>query len=114
MLVRLLCDYTAYTGRRAIVVFDAYRRVGGEGSVEEIGAVRVVYTKEKETADSYIEKATYDRASEHTVRVVTSDMQEQLVVLGAGGLRVSAREFWSELSETSLSLKERIEALKKG
>ena len=114
VLVRLLCDYTAYTGRRAIVVFDAYRRVGGEGSVEEIGAVRVVYTKEKETADSYIEKATYDRASEHTVRVVTSDMQEQLVVLGAGGLRVSAREFWAELSETSLSLKERIEALKKG
>ena len=114
VLVRLLCDYTAYTGRRSIAVFDAYRRAGGEGSVEEIGSVTVVYTKEKETADSYIEKATYDRASEHTVRVVTSDMQEQLVVLGAGGLRVSAREFWAELSETSLSLRERIEALKRG
>ena len=48
------------------------------------------------------------------MRVVTSDMQEQLVVLGAGGLRVSAREFWTELSETSLSLREKIESLKRG
>ena len=101
MVVRMLCDYTAFRRCRAIAVFDAYKRVGGEGSVESIGAVTVVYTKEKQTADAYIEKATYDIAPDHTVRVVTSDMQEQLVVLGSGGLRVSSREFYEELRETA-------------
>ena len=66
----------------------------------------MVYTKEKQTADAYIEKATYDMSGEHTVRVVTSDMQEQLVVLGSGGLRVSAREFMQELEQTARLIEE--------
>ena len=106
MVVRRLCDYTAFKKCRAIVVFDAYKREGGEGSVEQIGGVSVVYTKEKQTADAYIEKATYDMSGEHTVRVVTSDMQEQLVVLGSGGLRVSAREFMQELEQTARLIEE--------
>ena len=69
----------------------------------------MVYTKERQTADAYIEKTTYEIAGKNSVRVVTSDMQEQLVILGVGGLRVSAREFWQELSETSLSIRETIE-----
>ena len=109
-LVRLMCDYTAFTKSRAVVVFDAYKRLGGEGSVEEIGGVTVVYTKEAQTADAYIEKTTYDMSGEHTVRVVTSDMQEQLVILGAGGLRVSAVEFMRELSDTSFRIRETIES----
>ena len=109
VLVRLMCDYSAFSRTRVIIVFDAYQRVGGEGSVETLGGVSVVYTKEKQTADSYIERTTYEIAEKHTVRVVTSDMQEQLVILGVGGLRVSAREFWQELSETSLSIRETIE-----
>ncbi len=114
MLVRAMCDYTAFTKCRAIVVFDAYKREGGEGSVEHIGGVRVVYTKEKQTADAYIEKATYDMSGEHTVRVVTSDMQEQLVVLGSGGLRVSAKEFMRELSDTAALIGETAERLSRG
>ena len=112
VLVRLMCDYSAFSQAKVIVVFDAYKRVGGEGSVEVLGGVTVVYTKEKQTADSYIERATYEIASEHTVRVVTSDMQEQLIILGVGGLRVSAREFWQELSDTALSIRETIERYK--
>ena len=93
LLTRLMCDYAAYRKCRVIIAFDAYKRRGGEGSVEEIGPVTVVYTKESQTADSYIERTTYEIAEEHSVRVVTSDYQEQLVILGSGGLRVSAREF---------------------
>ena len=97
-LVRMMCDFAAYKRQRCVIVFDAYKRVGGEGSEEEYGAVKVVYTKEKQTADSFIEKLTCELAAKHTVRVVTSDMQEQLMVLGAGALRASAREFYSELT----------------
>ncbi len=113
VLVRLMCDYSAYRKCRVIVVFDAYKRLGGEGSVEECGGVTVVYTKQSETADAYIEKATHDMAPYHTVRVVTSDFDEQLVILGAGGLRVSPKEFYSEMGETAISIRETIENLAK-
>ena len=99
-LIRMMCDYSAYKRCKSVIVFDAYKRVGGEGSEEEYGAVKVVHTKEKQTADSYIERLSHDLAPKHTVRVVTSDMQEQLVVLGVGALRASAREFYAELSST--------------
>jgi predicted RNA-binding protein with PIN domain len=97
-LIRAMCDYSAFTRCKAIIVFDAYKRKGGDGSCEKVGDVTVIYTKESQTADSYIERATYDIAKEHNVRVVTSDFEEQLVILGAGGLRVSAKEFFDELT----------------
>ena len=81
----------------------------GEGSVQEIGRVTVVYTKESQTADSFIERTTYETAKQHSVRVVTSDFQEQLVILGSGGLRVSAREFYEEIMETTKLIREVIE-----
>ena len=104
-----MCDYAAYRKCRVIIAFDAYKRRGGEGSVEEIGPVTVVYTKESQTADSYIERTTYEIAEEHSVRVVTSDYQEQLVILGSGGLRVSAREFYSEILDTLKLIRERVD-----
>ena len=110
MVIRMMCDYTAYHRCRSIIVFDAGRRRGGDGSVEECGAVTVVYTKEAETADSYIEKTTHGLTEKHTVRVVTSDKEEQFVILGAGGLRVSAREFYGELESTALLIRETVEA----
>lgn len=109
LLTRLMCDYAAYRKCRVIIAFDAYKRRGGEGSVEEIGPVTVVYTKESQTADSYIERTTYEIAEEHSVRVVTSDYQEQLVILGSGGLRVSAREFYSEILDTLKLIRERVD-----
>lgn len=109
VLARMMCDYAAFRRCRVIIVFDAYNRTGGEGSVTELGAVSVVYTKESQTADAYIERTTYEISGEHSVRVVTSDYQEQLVILGNGGLRVSAREFYGELTETVKAIREKIE-----
>ena len=108
LLIRMMCDYTAFRRARAIIVFDAYKRTGGEGSEERFGAVSVVYTKERQTADAYIEKAAHDLAPEHTVRVVTSDMQEQLMVLGVGALRVTSKEFYSELAASAELIRETI------
>jgi predicted RNA-binding protein with PIN domain len=110
VITRMMCDYTAFHRCRAIIVFDAYKRHGGEGSREECGNVSVVYTKESETADAFIEKTTHSLAPEHTVRVVTSDMQEQLMVLGSGGLRVSATEFYGELLSTANLIRETVES----
>ena len=110
LLIRLMCDYAAFRKCKVIIAFDAYKRRGGEGSVEEIGPVTVVYTKESQTADSYIERTTYEIADRHSVRVVTSDYQEQLIILGSGGLRVSAREFYAEILETLKLIREKIES----
>ncbi len=110
VLTRLMCDYAAFRRCRVIIAFDAYKRRGGEGSVEEIGPVTVVYTRESQTADSYIERTTYEIAEEHNVRVVTSDYQEQLVILGSGGLRVSAREFYAEILDTLKLIREKIDS----
>ena len=111
-LIRIMCDYSSFKRCKVIIVFDAYKRKGGEGSTEQCGEVTVVYTKESQTADSYIEKTTHDMAKEHRVRVVTSDMQEQLIVLGNGALRVSTTEFIREIQLTEKELKEAIESLK--
>ena len=111
-LTRIMCDYSAFKRVKVIIVFDAYKRRGGEGSTERLGDVSVVYTKEAETADAFIERTTHDMASEHRVRVVTSDMQEQLIVLGSGGLRVSASEFVRELQLTDEEIKAAIDGLK--
>ncbi len=103
-LIRLMCNYNGYKKLRLILVFDAYRRKDNEGSVEECGGITVVYTKERQTADAYIEKASYELASKNSVRVVTSDYVEQLIVLGNGATRVSAREFVDEVRSVSLEI----------
>jgi predicted RNA-binding protein with PIN domain len=106
-----MCDYSAFRRVRVYIVFDAYKRGGGEGSVERCGDVSVIYTKENQTADSYIEKTAHDLADGHSVRVVTSDFNEQLIILGVGALRVSAREFYAELKLTDKEIKEAISSL---
>ena len=85
-----------------IAVFDAYKVRGGQGSVEKYHNIHVVYTKEAETADSYIEKASYrlSKDKNNRVRVATSDGPEQFIILGHGALRVSAQEFRSEIEQT--------------
>ena len=110
IVTRLMCDYAAFRRCRVIIAFDGYKRRGGEGSVEELGPVTVVYTKERQTADSYIERTTYEISDSHSVRVVTSDYQEQLVILGSGGLRVSAREFYAEIMDNLKLIREKIDS----
>lgn len=112
LLIRMMCSYASFKRCRVIIVFDAYRVKDGRGSVEKYGDVTVVYTKEAETADAYIERATYEIAPTNYVRVVTSDLEEQYIILGNGALRVSAREFEGELHSTSLEIDEIIERYK--
>ncbi len=113
VLIRLMCSFSAFKKCKIIIVFDAYRRKGGEGSAEQYGNVTVVYTKESETADSYIEKTAHELAPDHFLRVVTSDMQEQYIILGVGGFRVSTAEFKQEVEAVSLEIKEAIELYSK-
>ena len=98
-LCDLLCNYQGYQKCVVIVVFDAYKVKGGLGSVEKYHNIHVVYTKEAETADAFIEKATYEIGRQHRVKVATSDGPEQLIILGHGALRLSASAFRAEVDE---------------
>ena len=96
-LVRRLASYAAFRRTKVLAVFDAYLVKGGEGSVESYGAVTVVYTKEKQTADAYIERASYTSSADMLVRVATSDGSEQRIILGHGALRITPEELMEEL-----------------
>ena len=99
-LMDILSNYQGFRKCRVILVFDAYKVKGNPGSVERYHELYVVYTREAETADNYIEKATLDLGRHHQVRVATSDYLEQLIILGHGALRVSARAFKEEVEQT--------------
>ena len=99
-LIDILANYQGFRNCVVILVFDAYKVKGNPGSVTKEGGVYVVYTKEAETADAYIEKTTYDLSRDHRVRVATSDALEQLIILGHGALRLSARAFKAEVEQT--------------
>ena len=99
LLMDLLCNYQGYKKCVIILVFDAYKVKGNPGSVEHYRNIHVVYTKEAETADAYIERATYELGKRHRVKVATSDGPEQLIILGHGALRVSAAAFREEMEE---------------
>ena len=92
----ILCNYQGYSGCTMIVVFDTYKVKGNPGSVVKYHNIYVVYTKEAETADMYIEKATKEIGHKEHVTVVTSDGLEQLIVAGHGAVRMSAGEFLRE------------------
>ena len=96
-LMDILCNYSGMTGKDVILVFDAYRVQGSAGSVEKYANIFVVYTKEAQTADAYIEKTTYEAKGQARIRVATSDGPEQAIVLGNQALRTSAREFEREV-----------------
>jgi len=100
-LMELLSNYGGYRKCEVILVFDAYKVPHGTGDVVKYHNIYVVYTKEAETADTYIERATYELGRKHRVRVVTSDGVEQLIILGHGALRVSAGSFRTELDEVN-------------
>ncbi len=96
-LIEILQNYRGVRGCELIVVFDAYKVKGGQGSVEKRGRLSVVYTREAETADNYIEKVTAQLGRKHRVRVATSDGLEQVIILGHGSLRLSASQFRDEV-----------------
>lgn len=110
-LINIICNYQAFRGNNVILVFDAYKVKGNKGEVEKIHNIDVVYTKEAETADMYIEKVTHELGKKHKVRVATSDNLEQLIILGSGAIRLSADAFLKEIEQTEQEIKEYSESL---
>ena len=100
VLMNLLCNYQGYRGCNLILVFDAYKVPQNLGTVEKYHNIFIVYTQEAETADSYIERVTYELRGRKKVRVATSDNLEQLIILGHGAVHVSAKSFHDEVMQT--------------
>ncbi len=106
LLIDLLSEYRAYRKNEIILVFDAYKVPGGFGAEEDHNGLRVVYTKENETADSYIERTAYTLHREgKRVRVATSDAAEQFTILGHA-LRMSAQELRTDLKAAGTEIKD--------
>ena len=108
-LINILCNYQGFKKCELIVVFDAYKVKGNNREIERVNNISVVYTKEAETADMYIEKIAHKLAKKHKVRVVTSDGMEQLIILGNGALRVSSRAFYDEVRAAEEEIRRIIE-----
>jgi small GTP-binding protein len=96
-LMDILCNYQGFKKCILILVFDAYKVKGGVGEIFDYHNIHVVYTKEAETADAYIEKVTHEIARKHQVTVATSDALEQLIILGQGAVRLSAKDLKEEI-----------------
>ena len=96
-LMDILCNYQGYKRCTVILVFDAYKVQGNPGKTEKYHNIHVVYTKEAETADQYIEKTVHEIGKKYHVTVATSDRLEQVIILGQGGSRMSARELREEI-----------------
>ena len=105
-LIEILSNYHGFHPGELILVFDAYRVQGNPGAQEEFQGIHIVYTKEAETADNYIEKTIRQLAAkrDRRVRVATSDGLEQVIILGGGATRVSAREFRREVEQTRVEI----------
>lgn len=104
-LADILCNYQGYKKCVVILVFDAYRVPGSPGTIEQYHNIHIVYTKEAETADMYIERVTHEIGKQRRVRVVTSDGAEQIIILGHGALRVSSRLFQQEVEEVEREIR---------
>lgn len=99
-LMDILCDYQAMKGCQVILVFDAYRLQGHPVELLDYHNIHVVYTKEAETADQYIEKFTHQHRKEYQITVATSDGLEQIIIRGQGCSLLSARELKEEIAHT--------------
>ena len=104
-LMDILCNYQGYQKCVLILVFDAYRVPGSPGAIEQYHNIHVVYTKEAETADMFIERVTHEIGRNRRVRVATSDGMEQIIILGHGALRVSARMFHEEVQNVEKQIR---------
>lgn len=108
-LMDILCNYQGYQKCNLILVFDAYRVPGSPGSIEQYHNIHVVYTKEAETADMFIEHVTHEIGKGRRVRVATSDGMEQIIILGHGALRVSARMFHEEVQNVEKQIRKLVQ-----
>lgn len=105
-LMDILCNYQGYMGCEVILVFDAYKVKQNPGEIIKYHNIHVVYTKEAETADMYIEKTTHALGRTSQVTVATSDALEQLIIMGQGALRMSARGLREEIERVNTLIRE--------
>ncbi len=113
-LLDLMSDHQGNTGCTLIVVFDAYKVAGGSRRIYKYQNINVVYTGEAETADAYIEKTVHDIGHRHNVTVATSDGLEQMIILGEGAVRLSARELKLSMEEAKKQVREELDAKHSG
>lgn len=111
-LINIMCNYQGVRKMELILVFDAYKVAGGTGSVVKEGNIYVVYTKEAETADQYIEKTSHVLSKNHKVSVATSDGLEQIIILSQGSLRMSARDLYADVNSVTRDIREKIDEYK--
>ena len=105
-LMDMLCNYQGYRGCNLIVVFDAYKVAGGTGSAQDYHNIHVVYTKEAETADQYIEKFAHEMGRKYRVTVATSDGLEQVIIRSQGCLLMSASDLAEDMERVSRQIEE--------
>lgn len=108
-LMDILCNYQGYTKCNLIVVFDAYKVKGHKCECMEYNNISVVYTASAQTADSYIEQFTHENASKYDITVATSDRLEQIIIMGDGATRWSARDLENEIDRINELIREKIE-----
>jgi len=106
MLINTLCNYQGIRQCNIILVFDAYKVKGNTGETEKFYNISVVYTKEAETADTYIERVSHDLSHDHRVLVATSDALEQIIIFGNGAFRISATELYEEIKYAEKSIQD--------
>lgn len=105
-LADILCDYQGYSKKNVILVFDGHKAKGNLGSAISYHNISIIYTKEAETADQYIEKVTRQFDRKYQATVATSDALEQLIIMGAGAIRMSARELEKEIERIREEIRE--------
>lgn len=110
-LIEKLANYQGYKGCKLILVFDAYKVKGGKENVIKQGDMWIVYTKEAETADRYIAKASLELTGKGLVRVATSDALIQMIIFGSGAVRTSARELEAEVKYVEGQIAEKLEKM---
>lgn len=105
-LADILCNYQGYEKNEVILVFDGHKTKGNPGSVIHYHNIDIVYTKEAQSADQYIERVAQQMGREYRIRVATSDATEQIVILGKGAVRMSARELKLEVKAAELNIRQ--------
>ena len=106
-LIDILSNHQGLTKEIIIIVFDGHLVKGNIGTKQKINNIYVIFTKEKETADNYIEKTVRELPKNYKVRVATSDLLEQLIIIGQGAIRLSAKDLEIEVKEEKIKMNEK-------
>lgn len=111
-LIEIISNYQGYNGMNTIIVFDAHLVKGNTGSTIDCGNITVIYTREAQTADNYIERTTRILNKQHRVKVATSDRIEQIIITGKGAMRISAKELEEDIKTANKNIETKITQIK--